>query len=696
MATNNRWEVLPRAPFRSHWLLVLLSVWLLTLAPSSQAANTLESIDVSALGRGGVQITLNLAATAEAPKLFTIDDPARVALDLFETRNATDSRQRTIDIGAVEGLAVVEAGGRTRVVVNLSNPLPHDLLVTDNRIILTLSDTAGAAAPADSSADGERGLQGIDFRRSPSGAGKILVSLPTAQVVPDVRQEGNRILVDLADTPLPPELAQRLDVIDFATPVQFVDATGESGGTRITIHPTGAYEHTVYQTDRLLTIEVRAKSEAEIEAEERDKKEFTGKRLSLNFQDIEVRSVLQLLADFTGLNIVVSDSVSGNLTLRLQNVPWDQALDLILKTRGLSMRQTGNVIMIAPTEEIAAREKLELEAMRQVEDLSPLYSEYIQINYAKANSFAELLKSEGGGLLSERGNVSVDVRTNTLLVRDTAEALDNVRRMVKRLDIPVRQVLIESRVVIASDDFARDLGVRLGASISQTSNTTTNIIGGGLAGDLTYPQITGIENPGGSGNESLVVDLPAAGAAGALNFIIGRIGSELLRLELSAMQAEGRGEVVSSPRVITANQNQAEIQQGVEIPYQESAGASGATDTQFKEATLMLRVTPLITPDNRISLDLEVNKDSVGQVFNGVPSIDTRRVKTNVLVDNGETVVLGGIYEHEKVDSLNKVPFFGDLPAVGWAFRQKSRSDTKSELLIFVTPKILDESLSQL
>ncbi len=409
--------------------------------------------------------------------------------------------------------------------------------------------------------------------------------------------------------------------------------------------------------------------------------------------------MLQLLADFTGLNLVASDSVTGSVTLRLKNVPWDQALDIILRTRGLSKRQTGNVVMVAPTEEIAAREKLELEATKQIEELAPVRSEFVQINYAKAADMATLLKTKENRLLSERGNVSVDDRTNTLLVQDTPDRLEDIRRLVARLDIPVRQVLIESRIVIANNDYARDLGVKLGIASVNNQGGNNYIIGGALPGDLASGAITGgtiIENPAGSGNEALVADLPASGATSGVNLLLGRISGQLLRLELNAMQAEGRGEVISSPRVITANQHEATIKQGVEIPYQEATAAGAGTSTSFKEAVLSLKVTPQITPDDRIIMDLTINKDrpDFANALNGVPPIETQEVQTQVLVDNGETVVLGGIFEREKTFSSNSVPFFGTLPGIGRLFRQELNVDDNRELLVFVTPKLLSETLT--
>jgi type IV pilus assembly protein PilQ len=444
----------------------------------------------------------------------------------------------------------------------------------------------------------------------------------------------------------------------------------------------GEYEYLAYQTDNQFTIEVRALTKEEAEAKKKDELGFSGERLSLNFQDIEVRSVLQLIADFTGINIVVSDTVGGSLTLRLKNVPWDQALDIILKTKGLGMRQTGNVMLIAPSEEIAAREKLELEAQKQIEELEPLYSEFVQVNYAKATDIAGLLKSADTTLLSDRGRVAIDERTNTLLVQDTANKLVEIRKLVAKLDIPVRQVLIESRVVIANNDFSRDLGVKFGFS-KFTEYDDDHFVG--IGG-------TQLSNPT-SLDQGLIVDLPVIGSSSTLALAVGKIGSHLLQLELSAMESEGQGEVISSPRVLTSNQKAAFIESGVEIPYQQ-ATSSGATSVSFKKAVLSLNVTPQITPDDRIIMDLVVNKDSVGDIFLGVPSIDTNEVSTQVLVDNGETLVLGGIYEQTKAHEVDRTPFFGELPLVDWLFKTTIDVDEKSELLIFVTPKIVKEEFN--
>jgi type IV pilus assembly protein PilQ len=458
------------------------------------------------------------------------------------------------------------------------------------------------------------------------------------------------------------------------------------------ITPMGEYDYLAYQSNDEFTIEVKAITKEEAEERKKDEFGFKGERLSLNFQDIEVRSVLQLIADFTGINIVVSDTVKGSLTLRLKNVPWDQALDLILKTKGLAMRQTGNVMLIAPSEEIAAREKLELESQKQIKQLEPLYSEFIQVNYAKASDIAKLLKSSDTSLLSDRGTATIDARTNTLLVQDTASKLADIRKLVARLDIPVRQVLIESRIVIANNNFARDLGVKFGYSKTVDYNDNhVLVIGGKQPGDLITNPTTPFEAPAGSGITGLITDLGVTNPTGSIGLAVGKLGSHLLQLELNAMEAEGQGEVVSSPRVLTSNQKEAYIEAGTEIPYQE-ASSSGATSVSFKKAVLSLTVTPQITPDDRIIMDLNVNKDSVGRVYNGVPSIDTKEVGTQVLVDNGETLVLGGIYERDRLDEVDRVPFFGELPMVDWLFKTTRKKDEKAELLIFITPKIVKEN----
>ena len=691
--------------------LVLATMFgVLAVCSSADAAdapplNALKEINFAGLPGNQVQITMELSGAASNPASFTIDNPARIAFDLPATRSELKARSQAIGIGPAKSITAVEVKGRTRVVLNLFEMVPYETRAEGNKIVVVLgsagSTSTAAAAPA-ASAPGTAGgaasgakpaITNVDFRRGDQGEGRIIVTLSNPAVPVDMRQEAGKIVLDMAGTSVPEELQRRLDVTDFATPVKLIDTEATSKGARLEITAIGDYEHLAYQTDNQFTVEVRSTTKEE--KAERKKKEFgyTGERLSLNFQDIEVRSVLQLLADFTGTNIVVSDTVTGNLTLRMQNVPWDQALDIVLKTKGLAKRQNGNVMLIAPSEEIAAREKLELESQKQIEELAPLYSDFIQVNYAKAADLAALLQNKDNSLMSERGKATIDERTNTLLVQDTAEKLAEIRKLVALLDVPVRQVLIESRIVIANNDFSRDLGVKFGLA-GNSSKGRDFIVGGGTRpGTTNFGYTPGFEVPADSGNSGLLVDLPVADPSGSLGIALGKVGSSLLQLELSAMQLEDRGEIVSSPRVITSNQQEATIQQGVEIPYQE-ASSSGATSVSFKEAVLQLKVTPQITPDDRIIMDLQVSKDNVGQVYSGVPSIDTRNVSTRVLVDNGETLVLGGIYEQERGKQTERIPFFGSLPGVGWLFKTDSKTDKKQELLIFVTPKIIKQGVS--
>ncbi|MBM0104059.1 type IV pilus secretin PilQ [Steroidobacter sp. S1-65] len=703
----------------------------------AQSANRLESIQAQATAGDKVELTLRLSDTAPTPLTFTVDNPARIALDLPSTSVAMTSRRVDVKQGVLDTVNVAEANGRTRVVLNVDTLVPYDTRVQGNTIIVSLSSPGtgrslqSSAAPgglaaaaqrpsAAPSVPGVRSVNNIDFRRGGDGAARIIVELTDSKVPADLRQEGGKIVVNFAKTAIPENLLQRLDVVDFATPVSSVDALRVGDGTRLVISASGDYEQLAYQSDNVYTIEV--KPVVKLPPELRDKKEYVGERLTLNFQDIETRAVLQLLADTSGQNMVISDSVAGNVTLRLQSVPWDQALDVVMRTKGLDSRQEGNVIFIAPAAEIAAREKELLTARKEAQELSPLRTEYLQVNYAKAADLATLIKSGAGSLISERGSVAIDERTNTLLLQDTAERLADIRRLVSTLDIPVKQVMIEARIVIVSDDYSRDLGVRFGANVafSQGGNDGLGLLGRALNSDdqiviSPNPAVAGSDgNPVGTpaiGNEGqlggfglpenavdrYLVNLPAANPAGRLALAL--LDSDyLVDLELSAAQAEGRGEIISSPRLITANQREATIEQGVEIPYQESS-SSGATTTQFKKAVLSLKVTPQITPDNRVILDLTVSKDSVGQLVASatggfVPSIDTREIVTQVLVNDGQTVVLGGILETERRDAETKVPYLGDIPVVGRLFKQTTTTDNKDELLIFVTPRILREGSS--
>ncbi len=684
-------------------------------------AGSLDDINFTSLPGDRIQIKMKLSEPmSEAPLSFTIDNPSRIAVDLPQTTINMSERTKDISVGHAESVTAVEAEGRTRVVVNLSEQVPYSIDSDGDTISITLEGTpanlamqpVAAAASAAPAADGSTltmpgtatgaSISDIDFRRGAAGEAQIVVNLSAPDIGINISEQGENVIVDFAETALPENLDRKLDVLDFATPAKEIDTFPQGNGTRMVIKPTGLFEHLAYQSDNVFTLELRPLTRDEEEKMKKAKFGYTGERLSLNFQDIEVRAVLQLIADFTEKNLVASDTVGGNVTLRLKNVPWDQALDIILKSRGLGKRDDGNVMMVAPQEEIAAREKLELESQQQIQELAPLRTEFMQVNYAKAQAIADLIKDESNNLLSERGNVTVDERTNTLLVQDTGDKLSEIRGVVEALDVPVRQVLIESRIVVANEDFSKDIGVKFGYSHqgnpadrvidSRTQRSGfASILGGGLAGDVTYGGGTTTYNVDGA--ENYIVDLAAAGAAGSLKYGVGRIGSYLLQLELSALQAEGRGEVISAPRVITANQREALIESGTEIPYLE-ASSSGATSISFKKAVLSLRVTPQITPDDRIIMDLAVNQDSVGQVFSGVPSIDTNELTTQVLVDNGETIVLGGIYEAANRDDITSVPWFGDLPYLGRLFKRTQNSVNKQELLVFVTPKIIKETLS--
>ncbi len=683
-------------------------------------ALTLDDINFSSLPGDRVQIDVTLSEPLVGdPVVFTIDNPARIALDLPSTSVNMKERMRQIGVGSAESIVAVEAEDRTRVVINLAQLVTYDVSSNGNTVTFLL-DSGQAELKSESFVDmtvpgaaESATITNLDFRRGESGQARVIVDLSDPNVGINITQRGEDIIVDFAGTRLPEAFDRKLDVIDFATPAREIDTFSQGNGTRMVVTPTGLFEQLAYQSDNTFTLELRPLTLREEADLKKSKFGYTGERLSLNFQNIEVRAVLQLIADFTEKNLVASDTVGGSVTLRLKNVPWDQALDIILKSRGLGKREVGNVMMVAPQEELAAREKLELESQQQVEDLAPLRTEFVQVNYAKAADIASMLKAEANNLLSERGNITVDARTNTLLVQDTSEKLSEIRSVVEALDIPVRQVLIESRLVNANEDFAKDLGVKFGASWEERRRDGWVMgAGGGNATGTTSPTYTYTDEggPEGSafnggavgptafaegGGQNYIVDLAAtASGAGAFKYAVGKIGSYFLELELTALQVEGRGEIISAPRVITANQTEATIESGTEIPYQEAA-SSGATSTSFKKAVLSLKVTPQITPDDRIIMDLEVNQDSVGpETSSGVPTINTNELQTQVLVDNGETVVLGGIFESSERGATTKVPFFGDLPYLGRLFKRTAQDLKKQELLIFVTPKILDESLS--
>ncbi len=667
-------------------------------AEAAPAANgpTLQEISSASLPGGKVQIKLRHSAPPPAPLSFTIDNPARIVLDFADTAHSLAQSSQSVGIGAVRSVSVASAKGRTRVVLNLDQLVPYETRTDGNDVYLTLDASGGAAmAGADrattAATAAKHSLSNIDFRRGEKGEARIIVSLSHPSTHVTVRKEGGQIIADFLNTGVPENLERRLDVVDFATPVKIVETSRHGNNTRMVITAQGEYEHLAYHAGNVFTIEVQPLTKTQQEVAEKKKADHSGERLSLNFQDIPVRTVLQLIADFTGQNLVASDKVTGNVTLRLQDVPWSQALDIILKSKGLSMRQTGSVLEIETNVEVAAREQL-----------VPLRSESIRVNYAKATDLAAVLfKDEKNSLLSSRGKIAADAHSNTLLVQDTEDKLAEIRALVSALDVPQRQVMIESRIVIADDNFSKDMGVRfgvtgvrkLGDGIITSSGSASGT--GYLVDHALYNlQSTGQPFPVGVPwlSDRLNVNLPVDGPRIAFAILGANI---LLDLELSALQAEKRGEVISNPRVVTVNQREAMILQGEEIPYV-TRDDKGFPTTAFKLAGLSLKVTPQITPDNRIIMSIVVTKDARGAAVQdgGAPAIITNKVSTQVLVGNGETIVLGGVYEQITNNSTARVPFLGDLPYIGFLFKQDRKLDNKSELLIFVTPKILPDSLT--
>ncbi|WP_028081135.1 type IV pilus secretin PilQ [Solimonas soli] len=668
-----------------------------TLAQAQGPARLLQGIDFVAQPGDRVLLTLTLSDAAPQPAVFTVDKPARISIDLPDTGIALTERYRKIGVGSVAGVATVESGGRTRVVVELTQSAPYQLRTEGNKLLVQIENTgAGAtAARAEAAVDaaGASAISNVDFRRGEQGAGRVVVGLSNPRAVVDVRDDGGKIVAVFKNTSVPDKLMRRLDVLDFATPVKYVDIKRDGLNTQVVVTPTSGaeFDQSAYQSAGQFTIELQPLTQEKLEARKRDEPQYKGERISLSFQSIDIRALLQIIADVAGVNMVISDSVKGDIAMRLQNVPWDQALDIVLRSKGLGMRQQGNVMMVAPVEEIAQREKAELEAQKQKTELAPLRSEIIQVNYAKASDIKALLGADKTSLLTERGRVTVDERTNTLLVLETRDKIDEIRQLVGRLDIPVRQVLIESRIVVANEDFAREVGSRFGVStIGNVGNTRIGQSGNNSGSrDVLNGAIPDL-------SDSYIVNLPTSSAAPSIGWTI--LGSDFqVDLELQALQTEGRGEVISSPRVVTANGKQAVIEQGQEIPYVTSSGNQGA-NTQFKKAVLSLTVSPQITPDNRVIMDLNVTNDSVGSDVNTgtggqAPAIDTRKLDTQVLIRSGDTVVLGGIFQRSRTNSQSKVPLLGDIPLLGFLFSNSDRSDTKRELLIFVTPKVLQEGL---
>lgn len=688
-------------------LTVCVSAITLAVVSGLASAVTLQDVSFTSIPGDRTEVVLKFDGQPPQPTGYTIERPARIAVDLRDTQSALKSRNISLGSGNAQSMTVVETKDRTRLIFNLVELTPYTTTRNQDSLILTIGGDSGVAsssgsaqssAPsmsASSSATAgsgqSSGLQGIDFRRGENGEGKVIVSLPNSKTPVDLTETGGRIKLVMDNTEVPSDLRRRLDVTDFATPVTRVDTYKEGNNAVVEIRPEGNYDYIAYQADNEFTVSVEPLTQKEAESRQESKFPYSGDKLSLNFQDIEVRSVLQLIADFTGLNLVASDTVSGSITLRLQNVPWDQALDLILKTKGLDKRQIGNVLLVAPADEIAAREKLELETNKQISELAPVRLDIIQVNYAKASDIVDLIKKDKE-LISDRGFISSDNRTNTISVRETSQKLEEIRRLVTNWDVAVRQVSIEARIVRAQTNVADKLGIRWGGGGYSKDGNNILTFGGSLD-TLTEARSAAINNggtitfPGALGVDLGVTD------TGTSSFAVGFGGKDfLIDLELSALESDGKAELVSQPRVVTADRQTAKIKSGEEIPYQE-ASSSGATSVSFKEAALSLEVTPQITPDDKIIMDLVVNQDSRGEVTAGIPSINTNEVTTQVLVGNGETVVLGGIFQSEATTTTTKTPFLGDIPYLGALFKRTEHSNQRSELLIFITPKILKGDL---
>ena len=720
-------------------LLTLLAV---LFATNVLAENILQDITFAPQSGGQVRITMKFAGPIAQPQIFTTQSPPRIAIDMADTRNGMTQRRVEIDVGATGDVTAVEAAGRTRVVVDLFRTATYETKIEGNNLVLTVNNgmagtgTVTAVASSDQTkASAAPGLEvtNVDFRRGQHGEGRVVISFSGEGAGADLQRVGDKITLDMYNVKLPAQFAQRLDVMDFATPVQFIETHAKATGAHMEIAASGPYDQLAYQAGNQYIIEIAPKKE-EAKKDPNAPPEYTGNRVTFNFQDIPTRSVLQLIADVSDLNIVVADSVGGNVTLRLINVPWDQALDIVLQARGLDKRRNGNVIWVAPQKEISEREQALAEAKQKLQQVQQTITVYIPVSYGKAKEIAELLttksqQSTGGGaggastgFLSPRGRVTSDDRTNTLLVVDTPDQIEQVRALVAKLDKPVQQVLIESRVVVATDNFSRELGVKFGVSGGFQTNNTVVSTAGTLAGTdqmtnaALLNRFTGL---GGGSNTApnpqygpgvlvpslgnrLNVNLPASSPAGSFGLAI--LGADyLLDLELSAAQTEGRSELISAPRVITANQQEADIKQGQEIGYVTftggtSGGGAATATVQFKEAVLELKVTPTITADNRVFMTLDVKKDAINSLVPNpgggfVPQLDKREINTSVLVDNGQTVVLGGVYEFDKSTDVTKVPFLGDIPGLGVLFRNTKNKDEKAELLIFVTPRILNETL---
>lgn len=715
---------------------LLLGLVCLGLNTGVAVANTLDDLKFSALPGDRFEVRMQFSDQPPTPTGYTIEQPARIVLDFPGVNSGLAENRFPLSMTNAKSAMVLEGEGRTRLILNLAELTPYDSRIEGNSTYVVevgspkIAGSTGSvesesnspvsvavAGPArtdrnPSAGSGETRITDIDFRRGDAGEGKVIIKLSDPSVNIDMQEAGGAIELNFEGAKIPGDLANRYDVVDFATPVNFIDADSTASGAQVRVEAIGQYDYLAYQTDQEYIISVKPLTERELQERE-SRFAYTGERISLNFQDIAVRSVLQIIADMTDLNLVTSDTVDGNIALRLDNVPWDQALDLVLKTKGLDKRQVGNVLMVAPAAEIAERERQELETEKQLQELAPLRTEYIRVRYANARELFDLFNSGGTGggsggggggaggsstgtILSARGQAIVDERTNSIILTDTDEKIAQFRELVEQIDIPIRQVMIEARLVIANTDFRKDMGIRWGGITARMHNGNL-IEAGGSTESLDADPGSPVQFFNGTGStdliEDMIVDLGVANPAGSIAFDI--ISDDvLLNLELSALEDSGQAEIVSQPKVITGDKQQATIESGTEIPYQE-ASASGATSTSFKEAVLKLDVTPQITPDNNIIMDLVINQDSVGEIdlASGIPTIDVTQIETQVLVADGETVVLGGIYQTEQQSGVTKVPFFGDIPYVGRLFKQTVNRQNKRELLIFITPKIMAETL---
>ncbi len=660
--------------------------------------NQLEKMGFSAMSGNRIQVQLSFADTAITPLSFSTDNPARIVLEFPNTKLKVSKKYKPIGIGAVDALRAVESRERTRVVLNLVRMVPFNINVVGNRVLVLIENLAAPSSPTatpsmpTTGSPADRHIEDIDFRRTPDAAGRIVIKLSEPSIRAEIRQEGSELVIEFPNTRLPKQLDHRLDVLDFGTPISFIDTLPVGNNVRLNITVKDNYEYHAYQTENLYIVEVNKKIEIETEGLPIEERQYSGKLVSFNFQDIDVRAVLKLLLDLPKLNMIAGDEVAGSISLQLKNVPWDQALDIILEARELGMRRIGNVVIIDLKKNLDARKQRQLEAQKKIKALEPLHTEFIAINYAKAKDLEKLLKTrDEHSFLSKRGSVSTDERTNTLIIQDTRSKMTEIRKLIASLDTPIRQVLIESKIVIATSNFNKDLGVKFGYSANKDlGNGYGAVLGGKVDGDTDFSGGTAFTT--GDATENFLLSLPANATNPArVGLAIGKIGSYLLQLELSAMQSEGNGEILSSPRLITGNQQEALIMQGTQIPFLTAGGVGTSGTIEWKDATIELKVTPQITPDDRVNLELSVKKDAPGAEINGLSSIDKREIKTNVLVNNGETIVLGGVYERTTTNGVNRVPFFSDIPLLGHLFKNSSNKDQKSELLIFVTPKILKE-----